>query len=88
MTSLDPDYPLIRFATGALSTAREGSVPCRRANLRINAGRADQVTREKDIFLCAEQVAAFARRHAEIRVERVARLPNDGRVIEGRRDRG
>ncbi|WP_299836519.1 hypothetical protein [uncultured Jannaschia sp.] len=42
----------------------------------------------KGICLRAEPIAAFVAGHAEIRVERVARLPNDGRVIEGRHDRG
>ncbi|NBC96873.1 MAG: AMP-binding protein, partial [Deinococcus-Thermus bacterium] len=44
VTSLNPDYPLIRFATGDLSAVLPGESPCGRTNLRIRGwmGRADQ----------------------------------------------
>jgi phenylacetate-CoA ligase len=46
VTTLNPDYPLIRFATGDLSAAMDGASPCGRTNLRIKGwmGRADQTT--------------------------------------------
>ena len=47
VTTLNPDYPLIRFATGDLSAVLAGQSPCGRTNLRIKGwmGRADQTTK-------------------------------------------
>ena len=46
VTSLNPDYPLIRFATGDMSAVMEGASPCGRTYMRIKGwmGRADQTT--------------------------------------------
>lgn len=43
VTSLNPDYPLIRFATGDLSAVLPGTSPCGRTNMRLKGllGRAD-----------------------------------------------
>ena len=62
------EYPLIRFATGDLSAVLAGASPCGRTNLRIKGwmGRADQTTKVKGMFVHPAQVAAIARRHAEI----------------------
>ncbi|HXU53510.1 MAG TPA: AMP-binding protein [Casimicrobiaceae bacterium] len=62
------EYPLIRFATGDLSAVLAGASPCGRTNLRIKGwmGRADQTTKVKGMFVHPAQVAAVARRHAEI----------------------
>jgi phenylacetate-CoA ligase len=35
VTTLNPDYPLIRFATGDLSAVMAGTSPCGRTNIRI-----------------------------------------------------
>ena len=35
VTTLNPDYPLIRFATGDLSAALPGTSPCGRTNMRL-----------------------------------------------------
>jgi len=61
VTSLNPDYPLIRFATGDLSAVMPGQSPCGRTNLRIKGwiGRADQTTKIKGMFVRPEQVAAL-----------------------------
>jgi phenylacetate-CoA ligase len=132
VTRLDPDYPLVRFATGDLSAILPGSSPCGRTNKRIKGwmGRADQTTKIKGMFVRPEQVAELVARHPEISaarvvatregerdamtvqvvaeggdtgswtesvaqvlklkgtVERVPSLPNDGLVIEDRRDYG
>ncbi|KIT15339.1 phenylacetate--CoA ligase family protein [Jannaschia aquimarina] len=132
VTSLNPDYPLIRFATGDLSAILSGRSPCGRTNSRIKGwmGRADQTTKIKGMFVRPEQVADLVARHPEIRrarvvadregeqdvmivqveadgghegswaesvsavlklrgkIERVSSLPNDGLVIEDRRDYG
>ncbi|MCA0964545.1 phenylacetate--CoA ligase family protein [Salipiger bermudensis] len=73
VTTLNPDYPLIRFATGDLSAVLEGESPCGRSNLRIKGwmGRADQTTKIKGMFVRPEQVAALVARHAEIDRARV-----------------
>ena len=65
VTTLNPDYPLIRFATGDLSAVMEGESPCGRTNMRIKGwmGRADQTTKIKGMFVRPEQVAALVARH-------------------------
>ena len=59
VTSLNPDYPLIRFATGDMSAVMPGLSPCGRTNMRIKGwmGRADQTTKIKGMFVRPEQVA-------------------------------
>ncbi len=73
VTSLNPDYPLIRFATGDLSAIMPGTSPCGRTNARIKGwmGRADQTTKIKGMFVRPEQVAALVDKHAEIVKARV-----------------
>ncbi|PFG61723.1 phenylacetate-CoA ligase [Thioclava sp. ES.031] len=73
VTTLNPDYPLIRFATGDLSAVMEGVSPCGRTNMRIKGwmGRADQTTKIKGMFVRPEQVASFVSAHAEVQKARV-----------------
>ena len=73
VTTLNPDYPLIRFATGDLSAVMPGTSPCGRSNMRIRGwmGRADQTTKIKGMFVRPEQVAALVARHPEIARARV-----------------
>ncbi|WGH77524.1 phenylacetate--CoA ligase family protein [Jannaschia ovalis] len=73
VTSLNPDYPLIRFATGDLSAILPGASPCGRTNTRIKGwmGRADQTAKIKGMFVRPEQVAELVARHPEIRAARV-----------------
>jgi phenylacetate-CoA ligase len=73
VTSLNPDYPLVRFATGDLSAMMSGQSPCGRTNTRIKGwmGRADQTTKIKGMFVRPEQVAALVAKHAEIDRARV-----------------
>ena len=61
VTSLNPDYPLLRFGTGDLSAVLPGESPCGRTNMRIKGwmGRADQTTKIKGMFVRPEQVAAL-----------------------------
>ncbi len=68
VTSLNPDYPLVRFATGDLSAILPGTSPCGRTNRRIKGwmGRADQTTKIKGMFVRPEQVAQLVGRHDEI----------------------
>jgi phenylacetate-CoA ligase len=73
VTTLNPDYPLIRFATGDLSAVMEGASPCGRTNTRIKGwmGRADQTTNIKGMFVRPEQVAQLVAKHDEILRARV-----------------
>ncbi len=73
VTTLNPDYPLIRFATGDMSAVLEGESPCGRSNLRIKGwmGRADQTTKIKGMFVRPEQVAVLVSKHDEITKARV-----------------
>jgi phenylacetate-CoA ligase len=73
VTTLNPDYPLIRFATGDLSAILPGTSPCGRTNMRIKGwmGRADQTTKIKGMFVRPEQVAALVAHHPEITKARV-----------------
>ena len=68
VTTLNPDYPLIRFGTGDLSALLPGISPCGRTNTRIKGwmGRADQTTKVKGMFVQPGQVAAVINRHREI----------------------
>ncbi len=73
VTTLNPDYPLIRFATGDLSAILPGQSPCGRTNTRIKGwmGRADQTTKIKGMFVRPEQVAEFVRRYNDVTRARV-----------------
>jgi len=68
VTSFNPDYPMIRLATGDLSAVLPGRSPCGRTNMRIKGwmGRADQTTKVKGMFVHPGQVAEVAKRHPEL----------------------
>src|ERR1700746_2314905 len=68
VTTLTPEYPLIRFATGALSAILPGQSPCGRTNHRLKGwlGRADQTTKVRGMFVHPEQVADILRHHKSI----------------------
>ena len=80
VTSFNPDYPLIRFATGDLSAVLPGPSPCGRTNVRIKGwlGRADQATKVKGLFVQPAQVAEVLKRHPEIRRARLVVDQADG----------
>ena len=69
VTSFNPDYPMIRLATGDLSAIMPGASPCGRTNTRITGwmGRADQTTKVKGMFVHPAQIAEIARRYPELR---------------------
>jgi len=73
-TSFNPDYPMIRLATGDLSAVLAGRSPCGRTNTRIKGwmGRADQTTKVKGMFVHPSHVAQVARRHPELGRVRLA----------------
>jgi phenylacetate-CoA ligase len=68
VTTFNPVYPLIRFATGDLSAVLAGPSRCGRTNIRIKGwmGRADQTTKVKGMFVHPSQVAQVVARHPEI----------------------
>jgi len=68
VTSFNPDYPMIRLATGDLSAILAGRSPCGRTNTRIKGwmGRADQTTKVKGMFVHPGQIAEVAKRHPEL----------------------
>ena len=53
VTSFNPDYPMIRLATGDLSALLRARSPCGRTNMRIKGwmGRADQTAKVKGMFV-------------------------------------
>jgi phenylacetate-CoA ligase len=68
VTSFNPDYPMIRLATGDLSALMSGTSPCGRSNIRIKGwmGRADQTAKVKGMFVHPKQIADLAARHPEL----------------------
>lgn len=80
VTVLNPDYPLIRFATGDLSALMPGQSPCGRTNARIVGwrGRADQAAKVKGMFVRPEQVAKVLEHHPEIDRARLEVALDDG----------
>jgi phenylacetate-CoA ligase len=83
VTTLNPDYPLIRFGTGDLSAVLPGPCPTGRTNTRIKGwlGRADQTAKVRGMFVHASQVADIVKRHPEIAR---ARLVVEGEMADDR----
>jgi phenylacetate-CoA ligase len=83
VTTLNPDYPLIRFGTGDLSAVLPGRCPTGRTNARIKGwlGRADQTAKVRGMFVHASQIAEVCKRHPEIAR---ARLVVEGEMAEDR----
>ena len=73
VTTLNPDYPLIRFGTGDLSAVLPGNCPTGRTNTRIKGwmGRADQTVKIRGMFVHPGQVATIARRFPEVHKARL-----------------
>ncbi len=73
VTSLNPDYPLIRFGTGDLSAVLPGTCPTGRTNHRIKGwmGRADQTTKVRGMFVHPGQVAEVTKRFPAIKRARL-----------------
>ena len=73
VTTLNPDYPLIRFATGDMSAVLEGQSPCGRTNKRIKGwmGRADQTAKVKGMFIHPEQIQKIVNKYPEIQRARL-----------------
>jgi phenylacetate-CoA ligase len=68
VTSMNLDYPLIRFGTGDLSAILPGHCPTGRTQQRIKGwmGRADQTTKVRGMFVHPGQVAEIAKRFSDV----------------------
>ena len=68
VSTFNPEYPLIRFATGDLSAFHAEASPCGRTNRVIKGwmGRADQTAKIKGMFVHPEQIDALLKRHPEM----------------------
>ncbi len=87
VTSLNPDYPLIRFGTGDLSAVLVGNCPTGRTNTRIKGwmGRADQTTKMRGMFVHPGQVDSVAKRFSEIKRARLivsGEMANDQMLLK------
>jgi phenylacetate-CoA ligase len=73
VTTLNPDYPVIRFATGDLSALLPGQSACGRTNMRLKGwmGRADQTTKVRGMFVHPHQIAEILKRHPAVRKGRL-----------------
>ena len=86
VTTLNPDYPLIRFGTGDLSAVLPGQCPTGRTNTRIKGwmGRADQTTKVRGMFVHPGQIAAVTRRFPQVQRARLVvsgEMANDQMVL-------
>ena len=86
VTTLNPDYPLVRFGTGDLSAVLPGQCPTGRTNARIKGwmGRADQTTKVRGLFVQPGQVAAIAARFPQVLRARLVvsgEMANDAMVL-------
>ena len=87
VTTLNPDYPLIRFGTGDLSAVLPGTCPTGRSNTRIKGwmGRADQTTKIRGMFVHPGQVAEIAKRFPEVLKARLVvtgEMANDAMTLQ------
>ena len=68
VTRLNPDYPLLRFATGDLSAELVEPSPCGRTQRRLRGwmGRADQRVKVRGMFVDPVQLQVLPKAHTEI----------------------
>jgi phenylacetate-CoA ligase len=83
VTTLNPDYPLVRFGTGDLSAVLPGRCPTGRTAARIKGwmGRADQTAKVRGMFVHPSQVAEVLKRHPQVAR---GRLVIDGEMANDR----
>ena len=87
VTTLNRDYPLIRFGTGDLSAVLPGACLSGRTNTRIKGwmGRADQTTKVRGMFVHPAQIAEIARRFPEVIKARLVvsgEMANDSMALQ------
>jgi phenylacetate-CoA ligase len=87
VTTLNQDYPLIRFGTGDLSAILPGRCATGRTNTRIRGwmGRADQTTKVRGMFVHPGQIADITRRFPEVAKARLVvtgEMANDAMTLK------
>ncbi len=87
VTTLNPDYPLVRFGTGDLSAILPGNCPTGRTNTRIKGwmGRADQTTKIRGMFVHPKQVDEIVKRFPEVAKGRLVvtgEMANDAMTLK------
>ena len=87
VTTLNTDYPLVRFGTGDLSAVLPGACPTGRTATRIKGwmGRADQTTKVRGMFVHPGQVAAIVKRFPQVQRARLVvsgAMANDQMVLQ------
>jgi len=87
VTTLNTDYPLIRFGTGDLSAVLPGPCPTGRTHTRIKGwmGRADQTTKVRGMFVHPGQIAGIAKRFPQVLRARLVvsgEMANDQMVLQ------
>jgi len=87
VTTLNTDYPLIRFGTGDLSAVLPGPCPTGRTHTRIKGwmGRADQTTKVRGMFVHPGQIATVAKRFPQVLRARLVvsgEMANDQMVLQ------
>jgi phenylacetate-CoA ligase len=87
VTTLNPDYPLIRYGTGDLSAVLPGTCPTGRSNTRIQGwlGRADQTTKVRGMFVHPGQIAEIVKRFPEVLKARLVvtgEMANDAMTLK------
>lgn len=83
VTRLNPDYPLLRFATGDLSAEIVEPSPCGRTQRRLRGwmGRADQRAKVRGMFVDPVQLHVLPKAHAEIERWRLIVSREDDRDV-------
>lgn len=81
VTTFDPNYPLIRFATGDLSAILSGQSSCGRTNSRLKGwmGRADQTTKVRGMFVHPRQIAKIVKSFPQMGRARLEVSENEGK---------
>jgi phenylacetate-CoA ligase len=87
VTTLNPDYPLIRFGTGDLSAVLPGMCSSGRSNTLIKGwmGRADQTAKVRGMFVHPGQIADIVKRFPEVikaRLVVTGEMANDSMVLK------
>ncbi|MGJ8527419.1 phenylacetate--CoA ligase family protein [Maritalea sp.] len=81
VTTFDQNYPLIRFATGDLSSILPGQSACGRTNTRLKGwmGRADQTTKVRGMFVHPRQIAKIVKSYPQMGRARLEVTENEGK---------
>lgn len=84
VTTMNPDYPLIRYATGDLSAMMSGQSECGRTASRIKGwmGRADQSAKVRGMFIHPHQVSGVQSRLGAGRVRLVVTTRDHADYLE------